>query len=253
MSVTLDKVVEFFPHPTVQPIVGQPTYEAIAELELKLNTNAASVHSNRGDGKLGLLYLTVKPEVYNTQSTIRFIPPTNPGSEPYIPPGATGPAMTEIRRKHKEETSEFNQYLQTDRALKSILIAAVEEAYIRSLRDKYIGYANVTTLDILSHLYQTYARITQGELEENDTKMKQQWDPNQPFEILVDQIEDGVAFAAAGNMPYTTPQIVNTAYNILFRTGMFNDECKVWRKKKDHERTWIEFKKEFTVAHMDLK
>ena len=63
MLSALDKVVELFPHPTVQPIVGQPSYETIAELELKLNTNAASVHSNRGDGKLGLLFLTVKPAV----------------------------------------------------------------------------------------------------------------------------------------------------------------------------------------------
>ena len=157
MSSALDKVVELFPHPTVQPIVGQPSYESIAELELKLNTNAASVHSNRGDGKLGLLFLTVKPAVYNTQSMVPFNPPTNPGQNPTIAAGSTGPQISEIRRQHKELMEEFNQYLQTDRALKGILIAAVDEAYIRSLRDKYIGYANVTTLDMLTHIYATYA------------------------------------------------------------------------------------------------
>ena len=136
MSSALDKVVEFFPHPTVQPIVGQPSYETIAELELKLNTNAASVHSNRGDGKLGLLFLTVKPAVYNTQSMAPFTPPTNPGQNPTIAAGSTGPQISEIRRQHKELMEDFNQYLQTDRALKGILIAAVDEAYIRSLWDK---------------------------------------------------------------------------------------------------------------------
>ena len=152
MSSALDKVVELFLHPAVQLIVGQPSYETIAELELKLNTHAASVHSNRGDGKLGLLFLTVKPAVYNTQSTVPFNPPTNPGQNPTIAAELTGPQISEIRRQHKELVEEFNQYLQTDRALKSILIAAVDEAYIRSLRDKYIGYANVTTLDMLTHL-----------------------------------------------------------------------------------------------------
>ena len=117
--------------------------------------------------------------------------------------------------------------MHTDRALKGILIAAVDEAYICSLRDKYIGYANVTTLDMLTHLYATYALITQGALEENDRRMNQDWDPNQPFEVLIDQIEDSVAYAAAGDMPYTVPQVVNTAYNIVFRAGMFTDECKV--------------------------
>ena len=88
----------------------------------------------------------------------------------------------------------------------------------------------MTTLDMLSHSYNTYARITQGELEENDRRMKQDWDPNQPFEVLINQIKYSVAFVAAGDMPYTVPQIVNTAYNIVFRTGMFTDECKVWLK-----------------------
>ena len=91
MSTTLDKVAELFSYPTVQHFVGQPLYETIAELELKLNTNAASVHSNRGDGNLGLLYLTVKPEVYNTQSRVPFIPPENPGANLEIPAGALGP------------------------------------------------------------------------------------------------------------------------------------------------------------------
>ena len=133
-SSALDKVVEFFPHPTVQPIVGQPSYETIAELQLKLNTNAASVYSNRGYGKLGLLYLTVKPAVYNTQSSTQFIPPVNPGSNPNTPANSTGAQISEARRNHQEEKDEFNQYLQTDRALKTILIGAIDEAYIRSLR-----------------------------------------------------------------------------------------------------------------------
>ena len=149
MSSALDKVVESFPHPTVQPIVGQPSYKTIAELQLKLNTNAASVFSNRGNGKLGLLFLTVKPAVYDTQSTVTFTPPSNPGQNPSIPSGATGAQITEIRRTHKEKKDEFNQYLHTDRALKSILIGAVDEAYIRSKREKYIGFANVSTLNLL--------------------------------------------------------------------------------------------------------
>jgi len=84
-SLSADKIIETFPHPTITPIIGQPTYESIAELHLKLNANAASVHSNRGNGALGLLFLTIKPEVYSTLSNVPFLPPTNPGSNPSIP------------------------------------------------------------------------------------------------------------------------------------------------------------------------
>ena len=146
MPLALEKIVESFPHATVIPIVGQPSYKTIAEVQLKLNTNAASIYSYRGNVRLGLLFLTVKPEVYNTQSTETFDPPTNPGQNPTIPTGSTGLQIADIRRRHKDQFDEFQIYQQTDRTLKTILIASIDEAYIRLLRDKYIGYANVTTL-----------------------------------------------------------------------------------------------------------
>ena len=114
MPPALEKIVESFPYPTVPPIVGQPSYETIAELQLKLNTNAASIHSHRGNGRLGLLFLTVKPAVYNTQSTVVFNPPTNPGQNPTILNNSTGPQMADTRRRHKEEFYKFQTYQQTD-------------------------------------------------------------------------------------------------------------------------------------------
>ena len=82
-----------------------------------------------------------------------------------------------------------------------ILIASINEAYIRSLRDKYIGQTNVTTLQMLTHLYNCY------DLKENDKRFKQQWDTNQPFEVLIDQIEDAINYAAAKNTTYSKEQI----------------------------------------------
>ena len=90
MTISIDKIVDGFPHPNIAPIVGIPTYESIAELNLQLNANAASVQSsNLGNGQLGLLALTVSPAVFNTLSAVAFVHPVNPGTNPIIPPGAT--------------------------------------------------------------------------------------------------------------------------------------------------------------------
>ena len=83
MPMSLEKIVVYFSHPTVPPIVGQPSYKMISELKLKLNTDVASIYSHRGDGRLGLLYLTLKPEVYNTQSATQFGASSQPRSEPH--------------------------------------------------------------------------------------------------------------------------------------------------------------------------
>ena len=106
---------------------------------------------------------------------------------------------------------------------------------------------------MLTHLYNYYDRISQFYFEENDKRFKQQWDPNQPFEVLIDQIEDAIDYAAARNTPYSKEQITNTAYNIVYRTGPFSDECKTWRKKDAPDQTWTIFKAEFTLAHQDLR
>jgi hypothetical protein len=77
------KITDNFPHKTIPPIVGQPTYEAIKELHMKLNENAVKVHSNLGDGLLGYLGVTGTPAIYNTLSAQPFITPPKSGHEKY--------------------------------------------------------------------------------------------------------------------------------------------------------------------------
>ena len=106
---------------------------------------------------------------------------------------------------------------------------------------------------MLTHRYDSHARISQFDLKENDKRFKQQWDPNKPFEVLIDQIEDSIDYAAAGNTPYPKEQITNMAYNIIYRTGLFSNKYKAWRKKADLDQTWTTFKSEFTLAHQELR
>ena len=75
MPTTIDKIVDSFPFLAISPIVGTTTYNTIAKVNLKLNSNAASVQSNLGCGTLSLLQLTVSPAVYNTLPSINFIVP----------------------------------------------------------------------------------------------------------------------------------------------------------------------------------
>ena len=91
MSSSIDKIVEGFPFQNINPIVGSPNYGKIAEVHLKLNSNAASVHSNLRNGTLGLLYLTLPPAIYSILSATTVVVPVNPGTAPVIPTGSTAP------------------------------------------------------------------------------------------------------------------------------------------------------------------
>ena len=117
MPTTIDNIVDSFPFPTIPPIVGTPTYNTIAEVNLKLNSNSASVQSNLGFCTLGLLKLTVSPAVYNTLSAIPFIVPVNPVSVPIIPANSTGAQITELLYAFDTASALFNEYNHTNKAL----------------------------------------------------------------------------------------------------------------------------------------
>jgi len=53
---SVEKIKDAFPHPTIEPIIGQPAYDTIKTMHQKLNTNAASIVSHLGNGRLGLLF-----------------------------------------------------------------------------------------------------------------------------------------------------------------------------------------------------
>ncbi len=114
----IDKIVEGFPHPTITPIIGIPTYEAISAVRIKLNSNAASVHSEPGNGALGLLALTVTPAVYHTLTGVTFVPPVNQGQPFVIHLGSTGPQISALDAAHKIQIRIWKEYLAVDKALK---------------------------------------------------------------------------------------------------------------------------------------
>ena len=125
MPTVIGKIVDGFPFPKIPLIVGTPTYNTIAEVNLKINSNPTSVQSNLGCCTLGLLQLTVSPAVYSILYFIPFIVPVNPGSVPIIPANSTGAQITELRYYFDTASALFNEYNCTDKALQQILLSIV--------------------------------------------------------------------------------------------------------------------------------
>ena len=121
--------------------------------------------------------------------------------------------------------------------------------FIRSLRNRHIGYANVTTLQLLTHMYATYEKINTRDLGANTTCMKERYDVNLTIESFSDQIEDAMEYAAADNTPFSPKQIMDTAFHVLFTTHMFHDDCKLWKHRPAQKKIWVNFKISFAMAH----
>ena len=203
MTSTVPSVEDFtnaFPN-HLSPIVSEPTYQTLEELKDQLKANAASIPTTLGGGNHGFLGLILSPAAYATISPTAFTEPTYPGQHPTIPAGTNAATTSAIIRRHTEDTRQWREFKNVSTALKNQLLSAVDDIYVRALRDRHVGYMNQTIRNLLTHLFDNYGNITQLELEDNDTKMRALWDPNSLFDCLVQQLEDGPASSSASRTP----------------------------------------------------
>jgi hypothetical protein len=147
----------------------------------------------------------------------------------------------------------YRTYHNVDQAIKKLLIEAFDDAYLNALSDEIVGYANCTSLQILTHLLTYYAMIAPTELTQNYERLNTPYDPNQPIETLFQQIQDARAFAVAGGQPYGASMIVNVAYTLVFNTGLYPDACREWQSRAIAAKTWAQFKIDFATAHREFR
>ena len=141
-----------------------------------------------------------------------------------------------ICRAHDESQGIFKEYDNTDKALKKVLISAVVDIFLHAIRYRYLGYANITTRQMLTHMYTTYAKITPADLIKKDARLKIAYDVNQPIERLFEKFEDAIEYSDGGHNPYTPLQVVTNAFQLVFQTGMFVQDCKDWERTKPDEK-----------------
>jgi hypothetical protein len=160
--------------------------------------------------------------------------------------------FVETTRLHREATQVYRTYHNVNQEIKKLLIEAFDDAYLNALSDDIVGYANCTSLQILTHLLTYYAMIAPTELTQNYERLNTPYDTNQPIKTLFQQIQDAQAFAVAGGQPYGAAMIVNVAYTLVFNTGLYPDACSAWQSRAIAAKTWAQFKIDVATAHQEF-
>jgi hypothetical protein len=243
-----------YPYPILSPIADDatiPTYATLMTAQKQLNSNAGSVFSTEGTALHGHLVLTAQPARY-LQLTNNIVHPVPVYPAPLQIGFGADPADVAVQhRAFALAASIFRLYYTTDNALRQQLIAACPNRFINALNDPEFGYNNVTTLQLLTHLWNTYGRITSSDLDENDKRLNKAWHPPTPIETLFTQLDDAAIFATAGGMPIGDGNIVRAGYNLIYATGVFEAACRDWRLLPIAGQTLVAFRAHFTIADRD--
>jgi hypothetical protein len=215
-----------FPHPVLTPLsTATPNQTTLKILHQELNTNAIAVTSNRGNGQLGHLSLVIPPAKYLLLAGVPFLPPVHPGNAPVHAVGAIGPQITETNRQFSADLKELTLFSNTEAALKKVLLQAVPSTFTQKLRDEELCYANVSTLQLLTHLDTTYGVVNEDDLDRNLAALHKPWKVHPPIETLFHQIHTCRAFAALTD-PISEATAVRAGLNKIENTGVFTDAVR---------------------------
>jgi hypothetical protein len=141
---------------------------------------------------------------------LNFEQPGHPGPLPVHPGNATSAQITAANsRTYDAELTDFNTCIKVKEEVKQQILAAVDNIYLQNLEDDVFGYADVTIQNILAHLNTNYGTLEPSDLEANQNKLDEQWNPNDPFKNFWIRVKRIRAVATAGANPIQDGQPSN--------------------------------------------
>jgi hypothetical protein len=258
MSSTTPAFHTTFPSPVLTPLGEngtRPTFRSIQLLQSELNANAASVHSDRGTGMHGHLILTMDPTSFATiTGGVDFLIPTNP-VVPVFAPETPSTTVAAALQQHKDDKQAFKTYHDVDKTLRSLLLAAVPRNYVMALHDPTMGFSLVTTLQLLTHLWINFGKITNEEALANMATLDAPWNPATPIEDLFARATAAVTFAIYARDPLSEITIMRRLFRVINATGKYNLACNAWADTDDAHRSLSLFQAHFRQAeqtHLEL-
>jgi len=249
MSSSTLKPLDLFEYKEFTPLAEgvDPDYHSLSLLQKQANANAAAIESTGGDGKHGLLAITIGATEYKTLTNADWTDPTQPPAEATIPTNATATDVALVTRQHDRRVQEWNTFNNTMKELRSLLLKAIPRAFIAELADDTCDFTNITPFEILSHLWQTYGQITDDMKTDNLNELDKQWNSTEPITSLWTQVQKCQKFAEKAKEKIPETVIKRSIINNLKATGEFELDVRDWEKETD--QSLANMKRYFTKAN----
>ena len=100
-----------------------------------------------------------------------------------------------------------------------------------------MGYSVATTICLLSHLYDSYMRISATGLEENERNLRKPCNTNETLKSLYMRLKKWVDNATAVGEPITEEQVVRISYSLVAEMGQFQEDFRTWCAKSESEKS----------------
>ena len=257
MAATLiepDYKNQYFQHPELTRIQGEPTTSSLITLQNEVKTNAMTVHATLGGGNHGHLGLVLSPAEYaQIPNTAPYVRPAHPGAF-NIAINATQFQIIQTRETHHENLRRFNESNAVERTLLQQIVAAIEPRFLTALRDDNTQRIERTIPEVFQYLFDTYGDVTIEELKQMRHRMENlTFTPNEPVDSIFIEIDKYAKMCELAQAPLTTRQICDFGYMHMLKLLKYKSTLKEWNAKPVADQTWLNFKTLFRTAHRAMK
>ncbi|CAB9510035.1 hypothetical protein SEMRO_417_G138640.1 [Seminavis robusta] len=238
---------------TAIPPDEKPTYNSLKVIHQELNANAMAIPPTHGGGHYGHLALVISTPAFNAlPNTVPWDNPEHPGAAPVHGAAPTGAQISETNMLFAAQETKFLVFRGTETALQKQLLEAVPDTFTKTLKHEMYGYAQVTALQILTHLDNTYGTIDADDIKDNEKRMNADLSPTQPIEDLYNQVKDAQKFAVDHDV-ISDKRAISAIIGNLTKSGVFTDALKDWRKTTTAEQTMVALETHFTAADKERR
>ena len=122
--------------------------------------------------------------------------------------------------------------------MKKQIVTAVEPVFLSLLVDRLTGLGHVSSLTMLQHLFANYGAIGEIRLKEDEVKIMGPYNPVEPLDQLIKQVEKGREFARSRDQKISDAMMTSKGITLMAQTGNFNDDIREWRRQSDDLKTW---------------
>ena len=243
----------YFQHPTLTKIPGDPTYTSLAQLEKECKANAKSVRSTLGGGSQGHLGLVSSVAAYE-----RVVPGV-PFVRPVLPVMAdmtdrTAAVIAAATAAYNTQLDDFKICNLIERTIIQQINTALDADCLADLIDDATGLLDGTVPVILASLFATYGAITPQTLATAKQKLEETtYNHARPIANLFTKINEYANLAEAANATETPAQLINMGLIILTRCTIFSTDIRTWHARTTADKTWPHFKTHFKDAQKAIR
>ena len=128
----------------------------------------------------------------------------------------------------------------------------MEPVSLSPLLDQLTGFVQLSALTMLQHLFYSYGSINKIDLEENAAKMIGPYNPAEPLDLRIEQLQKGVEFAISEVQTIYEAMVISKGITILTKMGIFNDDIREWIQQSADLKTWAKYNFSFT-KHTNIR